>query len=169
MMQNSRPRINVPYQQIDIVIELISITILLLMFVYTGIEYANLPDTIPTHFNAQGIADDFGSKMTIWLVPIIAIVLYLGLFAINKFPHLHNYMVNITDENALKNYRFSTRILRIINLLCAILMAYVTYYIIHSANGHSMSLGSYFLPIVIGISILLPIILFVYMKKLNQD
>ena len=78
-------------------------------------------------------------------------------------------MVNITEENALKNYRFSTRVLRIINLLCVVLMAYVTYYIIQSAKGHKLSLGTYFLPIVLGISILLPIILFIYMRKLNKE
>ena len=62
-MQNSRPKIKVPFQPVDLIIELTSITILILMIIYTIIEYTNLPETIPTHFNAEGIADDFGSQI----------------------------------------------------------------------------------------------------------
>ena len=87
----------------------------------------------------------------------------------HKFPHLHNYMVNITEENALKNYRFGTRILRGVNFTCILLMAFITYKIIESAKGTYITLGSWFLPVVIGISIILPIILLIYMKKLNKD
>lgn len=82
---------------------------------------------------------------------------------------MHNYMVNITEENALKNYRFSTRVLRWVNFLCVLLSSYITYVIIQNAKGVKMGLGSGFLPIVIGFSILLPVVLFVCMKKLNKQ
>lgn len=167
-MKNERPRIKVPYEGLDILLEMLSITLLLLMCGYTIFEYTSLPETIPTHFNAKGEADGYGSKLTVFLVPAIALIMYVGLFIINMFPHTHNYMVNITEENALKNYRFSTRVLRIVNLFTMGILIFVSYKIIAGAKGNSASLGSWFMPAVIGSSILLPIIIIVYYRKLNR-
>ncbi len=167
-MSNQRPRIKIPYQPIDIIIEMLSITLLLLMIIYIITEYANLPEIIPTHFNAKGEADGFGSRITLWIVPSIASIMYIGMFFLSKYPHLHNYMVNITEENALKNYRFSTRMVRIVNLFAVILMTYIAFYIVNKAKGIEFELGSLFLPIVIGFSIVLPIVILIIMKKLNR-
>lgn len=167
-MKNDRPRIKVPIEAVDIIIEIASITLLILMWSYCIAKFSALPDTIATHFSAAGIPDDYGSKHTIWIIPIIASVMYVGMFIINKYPHIHNYMVNITEENALKNYRFSTRLLRVVNFLCVFLMTYITYMIIESAFGTKLKMGNWFVPLVIGSSIILPIVLIIYMKKMNK-
>jgi uncharacterized membrane protein len=168
-MGNKRPHIKVPFETMDIIIEISSITLLILMWCYCIISFKKLPDTIATHFNAAGEADGFGSRHTIWLIPIIATVMYIGLFILNKYPHIHNYMVNITEKNALKNYRFSTRMVRIVNFLCVLLMAYITYMIIESAFGKEFKLGTWFAPTIISFSIILPIVLIIYMKKMNKE
>lgn len=167
-MNSNRPRINVPYQTVDIIIEFTSIALLILMWSYCILSFSKLPETIATHFNGSGEPDGFGNKHSIWIIPIIGTVTYIGLFIVNKYPHIHNYMVNITEENALKNYRFSTRVLRIVNFLCAILMAYITYMIVESAFGKQFNLGTWFVPVVVGVSIILPIVLMIYMRKLNK-
>lgn len=167
-MKNERPRLKVSFEAVDTIIEIASITLLILMWSYCIIKFSELPDTIATHFNAAGLPDDYGSKHTVWIVPIIATVMYIGLFILNKYPHIHNYMVNITEENALKNYRFSTRILRTANFLCVVLMAYITYMIIESAFGTKLKMGSWFIPVIIGTSVIFPIILIIYMKKMNK-
>ena len=168
-MSNNRPKFKIPFQTIDIAIELVSVSLLLLIWAQAILEYSSLPDTIATHFNGSGKADDFGSKLTIWLIPSIATVMYVGLFYLNRFPHLHNYMVNITEDNAFKQYQFSTRVLRIVNLLCVVLMAYISYHIIIGAKTGSTSLGIGFLFTVVGVSVILPIVLLIYQKKLNKN
>jgi len=167
-MDNKRPRIKVPFETVDVIIEFISITLLILMWVYCIVNYMELPDTIATHFNGAGEPNGYGSRQTVWIIPIIATVMYIGLFILNKYPHTHNYMVNITEENALKNYKFSTRIVRVVNFLCVLLMTYITYMIVESAFGKQFNLGTWFVPLVIGVSIILPIIMFVYMRKMNK-
>jgi uncharacterized membrane protein len=167
-MKNERPRIKVPFEAVDIIVEFMSITLIILMWTYCIYNFNALPETIATHFNAAGEPDGFGSKQTIWIIPILSTVLYSGLFILNQFPHIHNYMVNITEENALKNYRFSTRLLRVVNFLCVLLMAYITYMIIESALGAKLKMGSWFFPVVICTSIILPIILIIYIKKMNK-
>jgi uncharacterized membrane protein len=167
-MDNKRSRIKVPFETVDVIIEFISITLLILMWVYCIVNYMELPDTIATHFNGAGEPNGYGSSQTVWIIPIIATVMYIGLFILNKYPHTHNYMVNITEENALKNYKFSTRIVRVVNFLCVLLMTYITYMIVESAFGKQFNLGTWFVPLVIGFSIILPIIMFVYMRKMNK-
>lgn len=168
-MNPKRPRLKVPFESVDIFVELLSVSIVLIMWIYAIYTYVDLPDTIPTHFNSKGEPDEFGSKATLWIVPGLATIMYIGIFVLNKYPHLHNYMVNINEDNAMKNYRFSTRILRGVNFLCVLLMAYITYKTIEVAKGTDFTLGNWFLPVVVGISIILPIGLLVYMKWLNKD
>ena len=168
-MNNGRPKIKVPFEGIDIFLELVSITMLLLMWIYLIIEYPDLPETIASHFNAKGEADDFSSKSYLWFLPIIATGMYIGLFILNKHPHVHNYMVNITEENALKNYRFSTRIVRITNTLTVIMFTYIIYYIIQSAKESELQFSSWFVPIVIVCSLLLPIGIYLYYRKINKS
>jgi uncharacterized membrane protein len=139
------------------------------MLGYTIYEYNTLPETIPTHFNAKGEADDFSSKKMLWLVPTIAIIMYIGIFIINLYPHKHNYMVNITKENAYRNYRFSTRMVRFINLFSMAILSIVTFKIVTSAKRESANLESWFLPLIIIISILLPIVILLYQKRINRE
>jgi len=94
--------------------------------------------------------------------------MYIGLLILSRYPHLHNYMVNITKDNAFKQYQFSTRVLRIVNGLCVLLFAYINYQIIIGAQNNSSELGTGFLSIVIGCSLLLPIIIFAYQQKIKK-
>ena len=168
-MKSNRPKLKVPLEALDKITDMISITLLILLIVYTAISYSELSDIIPIHFNAQGEANDFGKKTFVWLLPCISAFMFGLLFFLNKFPHLHNYKVNITEENALKNYKFSTRLVRFINLFIIILFAFIQYILIQNGKGVHMSLGSWFLPIVIGFSIVLPLFLFIYNRKINKS
>ena len=167
-MKAERPRIQVPWEPIDIIVDLISISLLVLMLIYTAMHFGELTDTIPTHFNASGEADGYNSKNFIWMLPLIAIFTFGLLFYLNRLPHLHNHMVNITEENALKNYRFSTRVLRFTNVFTMIIFATVQYTMVENGRGNPMNIGGWFLPAVIGFSIMLPIVIVIYNKKLNK-
>ncbi len=168
-MYNERPRIKVPFDSIDIVIELIAITLIILMFLYTGIEYPSLPESVASHFNALGEADGYNHKLILWALPIISLVLYIGLFILNKYPHLHNYMVNIDEDNALKNYRFSTKGLRITNLYCVLVIAFLTFKIIQGAKGNELEFfGVPFLIFTLGVPLIGVILLIYFQRKINK-
>ena len=168
-MTNNRPKIKVPLEPLDIIVDMISGTLFVLIIIYTIMNYGALSETIPTHFNASGVADSFGNKNFVWLLPSLGIVMFIILFVLNKYPHLHNYMVNITEDNALKNYRFSTRIVRFTNLFMAILFAVIQYVMIEQGKGHDVSLSGWFIPIIIGLSVLLPIYILIHYRKINKS
>jgi len=168
-LKTSRPKIKVPLEPLDIIVDLISVTLLIFILGYTLMVYADLPDIIATHFNAQGEADDFGSKLIIWLLPSIGLVMFVGLFYLNKFPHIHNYNVNITEGNALQNYRLSSRIVRFTNLFSLTLFAIITFDIIQLAKGFKTTiLGSTFLIITLILPIIGVAIIIYSQKKINN-
>ncbi|WP_299278773.1 DUF1648 domain-containing protein [uncultured Psychroserpens sp.] len=168
-MKTNRPRIKVPYETLDMIVDLITVTILLLLFIYTFMSYSDLPDIIPSHFNAKGEVDGHSQKSFLWLLPSFGLIMFVGLSILNKFPHIHNYMVNITEDNALKNYRLSTRILRFTNLFVILIFAVIAFHTIQSAKGNPSNLGSWFIPVTIGISVMLPVFILIYSRKINKS
>jgi uncharacterized membrane protein len=167
-MKTGRPKIKVPLEGLDIILDITSATLLIFLIVFTIISYPELPDTIPSHFNAKGEADGYSSKSTLWMLPGLGIILFFGMYILNKFPHIHNYMVNITEENALKNYRLSTRIVRFSNLFVMLTFGIIMYSMIASAKNNNSDLSHWILPFIIGSSIVLPIVILIYMKKINK-
>jgi len=168
MISTNRPKISVPFKPYDLLLEIGSLTLLILIWVHTFMSYGDLPETVPTHFNGAGEADSFGDKAFIFLLPLVTTVLYIGLFFLSKKPHLHNYMVNITEENAPRFYRFSVTVLRIVNFLCVLMFAYINYQIITGAQTGQTSLGKGFLFVVLGASLLLPLLLLFFQNKIKR-
>ena len=77
-------------------------------------------------------------------------------------------MVNITEDNAVKHYKFSTRILRVVNFLCILMFGYINFKLIEGAMHGQSDLGNSFLITVIAISVMLPVVIFFYQKRINS-
>ena len=88
---SEQPKIKLKLTTTDKAFEVLGWLFILAIWVLTLTNYTNLPDTIPTHFNGAGQADGFGHKAMILILPVIATILYVGLTALNKFPHAFNY------------------------------------------------------------------------------
>ena len=61
-------------------------TILLAGVVYVAVRYAQLPAEIPTHYNAFGEIDGWGSRGTLWITPVIGILCDALMLAVSFFP-----------------------------------------------------------------------------------
>lgn len=162
-----RPIIKTSLLPLEIILEPFTFTLLLFSWGYTWSKYSELPNTIPTHFNAQGMADNIGDKSTIWVLPIIFLSVYLLIVCVNQIPQYHKYMVRIMPDNILKNYKMSTQTLRIVKLFYALAMTHISYTVLQSSQHETANLKSWFLPLTIGISILFPILLFFRSKHIN--
>ena len=62
----ARPKLKLALTETDKVFEMIGWLSLLTLWGLTIINYANLPDTIPIHYNRAGQVDGFGEKSTIF-------------------------------------------------------------------------------------------------------
>ncbi len=129
--------------------ELISIFVLICIWIYTLLNYATLPETIPTHFNAVGEPNGFGKRSSIFILPVLSFILGVGMLYLSRYPHLYNYIQEITEENALYQYTQASRMIRILNLVITLIFAAVIFKINQNAHGHEDGLGGWFLPMVL--------------------
>lgn len=154
----SRPKIKLTLSPLDNKLELISKILLGIIWALTVYSLLKLPTTIPVHFNASGQADNFGSKLTLLILPILATVIYLGLTQLNKYPHIFNYMTKITEENAQKQYTIATRILRFLKLSIVVIFSLIILFTYLTAIAVTNGLGSWFWPFTLAL-LLIPVII----------
>jgi len=149
-----RPRIKLELTTTDKTFELIGWLLIIAIWSLTIINYSNLPNIIPTHFNGAGQADGFGEKRMIFILPLIATVLFIGMTVLNKFPHAFSFPTNITKENAITQYTNATRMIRYLKLIIVVIFGLISFKTIQHANGQTEGLGVWFLPLILGLTFL---------------
>lgn len=143
----------------DNIIEYISLITLISIWIYVFFSYFNLPQTIPTHFNLSGEVDGYGNKAILFLLAIVPTIIGVGLSVLNNYPHLFNYPVTITADNAEYYYTNATRMIRYLKLCICILFAAILFEVNMSAVHSSNTFGPWFVPFAI-VFVLLPIVFF---------
>lgn len=155
-----RPIIKIELNAFDKTVEALCILMLISIWAVALNYYPNLPDTIPTHFNAAGVIDDYGSKITIFLLPGIYSILFILLSVLNFFPHIFNYTKEITPENALAQYSIATQMLRVLKLTIGVVFFIISYGTIQSALASGEFFGIWLLPLILTM-LLAPVIYYV--------
>ncbi|MFQ5447690.1 MAG: DUF1648 domain-containing protein [Saprospiraceae bacterium] len=145
MAKEQRPEIKLEFQSFDLILEGLALMGTIALVVLPLIHLHQLPDEIPTHFNASGTPDGYGSKMTLWLLPLIGIGQYVLLTFIARYPQSYNYPVKITGENAVRQYLIAVRMIRMLKAIIAVIFTFITYKMIATALGETEGLGSYFI------------------------
>jgi len=129
-------------------------------------RFPRLPDTVPTHFGADGLPDAFGSKYQLWILPAVGIVLFTGLSILARFPHVFNYPGKITPENAAEKYRMAAQLIRVLNVFLVFVFVYITFTAIRTAQGKQEGLGNFF---IIFFVLLISFIMVFYLYQLMKD
>ena len=101
---NQRPVISLGLSPVLVAVELLGAIAILLAVLLIVQFWEVLPDRIPIHFGYRGLADAWGDKVTIWIVPAVAAIIFAVLTAVSRYPHTFNYPVPITSENARRQY-----------------------------------------------------------------
>ncbi|WP_432410813.1 DUF1648 domain-containing protein [Rasiella sp. SM2506] len=137
-------------------LRIIILALLVVSFLFPALYYAQLPEEIPIHFNAIGEADGFGKKSTIWLLPILNVVNVLIIFAISSGA---KYMP--------KQKKQPPYFAEIVGIYVLILTTYIGIANVLIAVGELKTLGTWFLPFVIILSMLLVGYLFIQQRKMK--
>ncbi|MEO7522596.1 MAG: DUF1648 domain-containing protein [Ferruginibacter sp.] len=141
-----RPKIKFHLSPFDKKMEVAGFLLLLFMWCLLLFVYFKLPKIIPTHFGASGKPNDYGRKETLLLIPILGTILFFALAQLSKYPHIFNYRVKITPENAEGEYTSAVRIFRFLRI--AILIIFTAIILITYLNviGLVSAVGAWFLP-----------------------
>ena len=122
-----------------------------LMWGFTLFHFNDLPEQIPIHYNAKGIPDGFDTRIHIWGLPLIAILLFFLLTGLQKRSGIQ---------------QIELQLLQWMQLLIQGIFTYIQLQTFFVAVNKSNGLGSWFLPVVV-ISFLAPI--FWVIKKQQQS
>lgn len=162
-MDEKLPRVKIELSSIDKTIEIAGWLILVVIWGLVLYHYSALPAEIPTHFYAAGVADKYGSKATILLLPVIGTIMFVGLTVLNNFPHVFNYPTRITPQNAAKQYSMATKFIRLLKTILLIVFLIILYLTIQTATGKTNGLGHWFLPFCL-VAIFAPIAVYIFMS-----
>lgn len=110
----------------DIFVNVICIVLLVGILIYLGLSWNVLPEKIPGHYNAAGVIDRWGNKGELLILPIIALIMYIGLTVIEKFPQIWNTGVVVTEQNKDRVYRILKDLLQTIKLLMVVVFSFIT-------------------------------------------
>jgi uncharacterized membrane protein len=146
---SQRPRLQIALTTPDRIIEFAGRLCLVALWGMTIFAYENLPETIPTHFGPGGAVDDYGSKMTLFFLPVIGTIVFIGLTVLNKYPHIFNYPADIRPENALSQYTNATRMIRFLKFSITFISLVTVFMIYNAVITGSGRLGSALVPILI--------------------
>lgn len=162
---NSRHRIKLQVTQADRNIDSFSFCTLIFLWAFTLFSFIKLPEVIPIHFDASGVPDNFGHKWTLFLLPVLATIVFAGLTYLNKYPQILNYTVQITEENAQKEYLFATRMMRVIKCSIMLVFSIVAIYSYWTAVAKTEMPGWWLLPLILAIIFIPQIYLILKSRK----
>lgn len=144
---NTNPKIKVKPTPFTKQLEIVNYFLISIFWMINSLAYKHLPDEIPTHYNGLGEVDAYGHKITIFLLPIIATILFIVLTITAKKPHTFNYSVEINSENIETQYKNAMRFMQTLNLFVLLIFIFIDYQTIQIAFNKSDSLGIWFFPI----------------------
>jgi uncharacterized membrane protein len=153
------PKLKINLSKVDYVLEFFSWSAIISIWTIFIINYKNLPQIIPTHYDMFGNADKHGEKYILIFLPIIASIIFIVLSIFIKYPHIMNYQINITNENAENQYKISIKMLRVLKINITIIFILILFKTITNAENNTSNLGQWFLPVVL-ILIFIPVVYF---------
>ena len=139
MVQAPLPKIVPKPTGADNIIEALGFVALVFLWVFTVYSYVSLPHTIPSHYNFKGQIDGYGSKNSLWFLPIISTIIFVGFTFLNKYPYIFDYPTAITAENAERQYTLATRLIRSLKLVVCLVFSGLTVEIVNDAKKQSSS------------------------------
>ena len=138
----------------DWLLEILSIVGLVGVFIYTAYYFRRLPEVIPVNFDAQGSPGDTGSRLTIWIIPAICLLINVLLpkgvrqFGLVSSPR---FLKRVFTQN---QFNGRIRLLRYNKTVLTWGLFYLTASSIritlHSGNG----IGDWFIPVFLAALIL---------------
>jgi uncharacterized membrane protein len=145
--QVEKPKLSINTSKSGKIFNIIALLLFFISIFYLIFKWNILPDQVPIHYNASGVPDDWGPKGFIFLPLGLGITLWMGIYFLEKYPHLHNNSF-ITAENVERQYRNSSLMLNVLKNELLLLFSFNSFNDVHVASGNESLLGVWELPIV---------------------
>src|SRR5271163_3221687 len=120
-----------------------------LVFAVAVVEdfYSRLPERIATHFNAEGVANGFGARGTLWVLVGIACLLYAMLSVVNFVPGVVNLKKPLAPEREKLVLAEAMAMVGWVKVEVCWMFAYLCLAMVRNGMGMQVGLGRWFLPV----------------------
>lgn len=88
-----------------------------------------------------------GQQRGHFFLPITGAILWMGLAILEKFPHLYNYMVVLTEENIERQYKNASTMINVVKNEILLYIAYCSWKDVNITYGRDVVLETWDLPI----------------------
>ncbi len=119
---------------------------------------------IPSHYNIEGVADGWGDKSMLLILPVMIVGIYIGFTVMERFYKKFNYptmqfkMSNEVYSNRV--YRLGIRMVRVLKCVVLVMLAYMY----NAVTANALSAGNEINPIVMsGLITVMLVVVCVYM------
>jgi uncharacterized membrane protein len=106
-----------------------------------------LPQRIPTHFNAIGEPNAWGSPSTLWLLPAVAAFVFLLISVVSLYPASFNFPVRSTPVNRPRLVALTIQMMAWVKVELVCLFLYIQWTIIESVRQGHAALSPAIVPI----------------------
>ena len=127
--------------------ELIAVAGLVFSVAVVADFYSRLPERIATHFNAEGMANGFGARSTLWVLVGIAVLLYATLTAIGGLSRVVRLQRPLAPERERVVLAESMAMVGWIKAEVCWMFAYICLAMVRNGMGLQTGLGPWFLPV----------------------
>jgi uncharacterized membrane protein len=152
-----RPVLRLPPSALERILLVVALAGVICCVVPLALSWSALPQIVPSHFDASGRPNAYGSKWWLLLLPTLAVIITAGFAILMRYPHLFNYPVRVTPENALRLYRSGRLLLLWMSAALAWIFAFIEWQTLQVALGRAAGLPEWFLPVTIALVVLVPI------------
>lgn len=164
-MRPNQPRIKLERTGIDTLFDALAIAGWMSGLCVVLASWPDLPERLPMHFDLAGDPNRWGPRGELFVLPTIGLVLLVGMNILSRVPHVYNYLVVITEENAPRQYRLAVRLIQSLNILLQSLFAVIAWIVIRASQGLSHP-GVWLVPALVAATFVL---LIVYLVKASSE
>ncbi|NPV92376.1 MAG: DUF1648 domain-containing protein [Firmicutes bacterium] len=144
-----RPVIDLPRTSLDNMLEALALLGLITPVYYLIKVWPHLPERFPIHFGINGVPDAWGGRGSLLPLLFISLFPYVLLTVLSFFPQTYNYPVEITPDNAERQYRLARGLILWLKFELAWLFGYIQWFTIQVAMGNASGLGIWLTPVVL--------------------
>jgi uncharacterized membrane protein len=131
-------------------LEAITLAVLTFLFQMTWQAFHGdtpLPDKVPTHFDAVGNANAWGPPGTLWMLPVVAVVLYLIVTGISSLPTGARTAARFTPEGRLRFEALTRQMVSWLKLELVSLFACIQWFILSAIRQGSGGIPAAVMPV----------------------
>lgn len=140
--------IMLPQSPIEVMFEVASLLALVTCWAVLIRDWASIPDIAPIHFDISGKPDRVARRRWLFIVPVVALLLYVGLGLVRMMdPQSMNYPVRITPENAERQFAIGRSVMTSLRVVVLLFLAYLSLNMVRVATGKKPGLGVLMLPV----------------------